>query len=108
MADVVILPYLNAGNVEHLSNKHIEQLLAIIQTMVIHKPFAMVTVHDEFKCHANNMNHLRQHYINILAELAESNVLSDILSQLYGIPGHADKLSNNLGQLIRGSNYALS
>lgn len=54
------------------------------------------------------MNHLRQHYINIFAELAESNLLDDLLSQIHGKPGHFKKLSNNLGELIRGSNYALS
>lgn len=53
------------------------------------------------------MNHLRQHYIDVFAELAESNVLSDILSQIHGMPGHFPKLSQNLGALIRNSNYAL-
>ena len=63
---------------------------------------------DEFKCHPNNMNYLRQQYINVMADLAESNVLDDLLSQIHGVQGHFQKLSTNLGQLIRGSNYALS
>lgn len=63
---------------------------------------------DEFKCGPNHMNHLRQQYINVMAELAESNLLDAILSQLHGVAGHFTKLSNNLGSLIRGSNYALS
>ena len=63
---------------------------------------------DEFRTHANNMNYLRQHYINIFAELAESNILSDILSQIHGCKGSFPKLSTNLAEKIRGSNYALS
>ena len=54
------------------------------------------------------MNHLRQQYINIFAELAESTVLDDVLGQLHGTPCTYQKLSTNLGELIRGSNYALS
>jgi 1,2-phenylacetyl-CoA epoxidase catalytic subunit len=108
MADVVITKYINVTNVNQLSNAHINKLITIIESMLVHHPFEVITVHDEFKCHANNMNHLRQHYINVFAELAESNVLSDILSQIHGVPGNFPKLSQDLGAKIRGSNYALS
>jgi len=54
------------------------------------------------------MNHLRLHYREILAQLAESTVLDDILSQLYGTTGTFQKKSTNLGAKIRKSNYALS
>jgi hypothetical protein len=76
--------------------------------MLAHNPFNVVTIHDEFKCGPNHMNHLRQHYINIFSELAESRLLDNILSQLHGVPGTFHKLSNTLPQLIKGSNYALS
>jgi hypothetical protein len=108
MADVVILPFITAANVNQLSTIHLEKLRDIILTMLVHSPFPVVTVHDEFKCGANHMNHLRQHYINIFAELAESNLLSDLLSQIHGTPCTFKKLSNDLGSKIRGSNYALS
>lgn len=108
MADAVILPYLKDGQTIFLSTDHLKALEAITASMLAHKPFPVVTVHDEFKCGANHMNHLRQHYINIFAELAESNLLSDLLSQIHGTPGTFTKLSNNLGSLIRQSNYALS
>ena len=62
---------------------------------------------DEFKCHPNYMNHLRYHYKEILADLADSNLIDDLLSQLYGQEGTFDKLSKNLGNKIRNSNYAL-
>ena len=109
MADVVALGCIVDGHqTQYLSNAHIEALMAIAEGMLEYEPFEVVTIHDEFKCHPNNMNYLRQQYINIFAELAESNILVDLLSQIHGAKGTYPKLSNNLGDLIRGSNYALS
>ena len=109
MADVTILPYLKDGyDTQYLSTKHLEKLTAIVSTMLNYKPFPVIAIHDEFKCHPNNMNHLRQQYINIFAEIAESNILSDILTQIHGQPGTFPKLTPDLGTKIRGSNYALS
>lgn len=51
---------------------------------------------------------MRQHYINILAELADSDLLSDVFSQIHGTNGTYTKLSNDLSKYIRQSNYALS
>jgi hypothetical protein len=104
---VVILPHLNQENVEQLSNSHLHALAQIVNGMLQHPPFPLVTVHDEFKAHPNDLDAMRSHYRNILAEIADSNVLDDLLSQIYGAPGHFNKLSNNLGALIRQSEYAL-
>jgi len=109
LADVVILPYINDGyDTQYMSNDHISKLIEIAEGMLEYKPFAVVSVHDEFKCHPNHMNHLRNQYRNILADMAESNVLSDVLGQIYKCKGSYPKLSNNLGEKIRQSNYALS
>jgi Ser/Thr protein kinase RdoA (MazF antagonist) len=62
---------------------------------------------DDFKAHPNNINWVRYQYKEILAELADSNLLDDLLSQLHGVPGTFKKLSNNLGELIRESAYGL-
>lgn len=108
MADIVIVPHLNNDNIGYLTTKHLEALATIVNGMLEYSPFEVVTIHDEFKCHPNNMNYLRQQYINILAELADSDLISDLLSQIHGTPGHFAKKSTNLSQLIRKSNYALS
>lgn len=108
MADVVILPeLLGEDAVWYLSTKHLEALDRICRRMKEHAPFEVITIHDEFKCSPVNMNHLRQHYIDVFAEIADSRILEDILSQIHGMPGSYTKLSNNLSTLIRGSNYAL-
>ena len=108
LADPVIFRYLSVSGLKLLSTEHLQKLVVIADSMLKHRPFELVTVHDEFKAHPNNLNHVRQHYIDIMAEIAESNVLDDLLSQVYGAQGHFQKLSSNLGALIRGSNYALS
>lgn len=107
MADVVILPHLLKGQVSYLSDEHIEDLSRITGKMLEHVSFHVVTIHDEFKCHPNHMNQLRYWYKEILAELADSVILADIMGQIYGMGGSYNKLSLNLGAQIRESQYAL-
>jgi len=80
----------------------------LIGASMAHTAFPLVCVHDEFKAHANNMNHLRQHYIEIFAELGDSNLLADILTQVNQAPVTIDKVTPYISTLIRQSNYALS
>lgn len=107
LADVVILPHLDQATVTCLSTEHLKALAAIITGMLAYLPFELVTVHDEFKAHPNNLNHVRWQYREILAEIAESDILDDLLSQINGVPGTFNKLSFNLPDQIRKSNYAL-
>lgn len=107
MADIVILPHLYADTVCVLSSEHIRALAAICGSMLEHKPFPVITVHDCFAAHPNNLNWVRKHYRNILAELSESILIQDILCQLHGRQGTYAKKSQVLGDLIRKSNYAI-
>lgn len=107
VADAVILPYLDADNCCLLDTQHLLALAKIVQGMLRHPPFELVTVHDEFKAHPNNLNQVRWMYREIMAEIAESSLLDDLLSQLNGVPGTFPKLNFNLPDLIRQSNYAL-
>jgi hypothetical protein len=71
--------------------------------------FPVVSIHDEFKAHANNMNWVRQTYIEILAELAEAHILEYIIEHLTGEPFVIEGKDPNLGNLIRTTGeYALS
>lgn len=105
--DVTIMPYLNPENLQQLSQQHLEALAKIINGMLQYKPFPLVTIHDEFKAHPNNMNWVRWQYKEILAELADGYLLDDILSQIHGVPGMFPKLSSTLGDKIRESAYGL-
>ena len=107
MPCAVILPHIDSLNVQGLETKHLKALSRMVNGMLEHKSFELVTVHDEFSAHPNNLNWVRQHYIDILAELADAEVLSDILSQIHGKKGHYPKLSKNLSASIRASSYAI-
>lgn len=107
MADVVMMPHLSAENLQQLSSEHLEGLAAIINGMLQYQPFELVTIHDEFKAHANNLNWVRWQYKEILAELADGHLLDDLLSQIHGAPGMFPKLSATLGDKIRESAYGL-
>lgn len=107
LADVTILPYLTEETIKALSQEHLEALERIVNGMLQYKPFPLVTVHDEFKAHPNNLNWVRWQYREILAEIADSNLLDDLLSQIHGVPGTFQKLSFNLSDYIRKSEYGL-
>lgn len=107
LVSVVVFPFLDKDNVSCLSQQHLEGLLRIGTQMLEHKSFPLVTIHDAFAAHANNVNQVRFHYKEILADMADSRLLDDLLTQLYKEPVTFNKLSPNLGNKIRNSEYAL-
>lgn len=109
MADVVILPFLTYENVDQVPYDLVVKLLSIVNDMLSYEPFPVITVHDSFGCHANNCNITRYWYKEILADMADSTMLQWLMNQLYQTVGISyTKLSPNLGDKIRNSNYALS
>jgi len=108
MIDTTILSYITADNVEQFGSTHLKQLNALCEQMLTHRPFPVITIHDSFACHPNNMNIVRYWYKEIMAEMADSEILSDVLSQLHGHEGTYPKLAPDLSTHIRQSNYALS
>lgn len=109
IADVALLPLLDWSNVMCLPKWMVAKLLSIVNDMLTYKPFPILTVHDAFGCHANNCDITRYWYKEIMADMADSDLLEMLMCQLYQIEnGKYEKLSKNLGDKIRGSNYALS
>ncbi len=108
MVDAVIFPWINSHSVECLETDHIEALIRLADSMLKHKPFDLITVHDEFKCHPNYCNDMRQHYIDIFAEMADSNILNDIVKQITGSTVSYKNTFHGLSALIRESEYSLS
>jgi hypothetical protein len=86
---------------------YLKKLKEILLTMLDYKPFPIICVHDCFKCHPNYMNHVRYWYKEMLAELAESDLLDYILTQLFNKPVRLQKYGD-IAHKIRNSNYALS
>ena len=70
--------------------------------------FECVHIHDAFGFHPNYGNQVRENYREILAEIADSDLLQDILSELYGYVQRITKDSYDLHKDILESEYALS
>ena len=70
--------------------------------------FELLTIHDSFWASPNYMNEVRQNYADILAYLADSSLLEDILNEITGQSGHLDKYTTTLSSKINSSEYALS
>lgn len=108
MLATVTVMSLTAGSVKKLSDKELLNAFTRINYMREHAPFEVIPVHDQFGSSPNNMNHVRHHYANIVADLADSNILQDILKEITGDEIVVQKLSNNLGDIIREADYLLS
>lgn len=99
-----ILDYLDEDNFGLVPHQVLEGLIGILPET----PFEVISVHDCFRVLPNHGNALRRQYNNLLAEVAESNLLSSIMSQMTGREIPITKLDNTLSRDIRLANYALS
>lgn len=84
------------------------QIVADMIDTMPKKPFPVMTVHDCFRCHPNYGNDLRRQYNQILSDIAKSDLLGFILSQVLGQEFSAGKLDDSLWQDILETDYALS
>ena len=89
------------------SIKELSKLLDVLMSMTMYKPFPVICIHDAFRCHANNMNHVRYWYKEMLADFADSNIMETMLAEIYGHPVHIHK-GSPISHKIRNSNYALA
>ena len=98
-----MLQYIDHDNAGHVDPKKIMQMIGNMPK----KPFEILTIHDCFRCLPNYGNDLRMQYNRVLSELAGSNLLANIVSQLVGKPITVRKYGD-LSNAILESNYALS
>lgn len=101
---VAILQYIDPQSIKLVDR---EEIIALINTMP-KKSFQVMTVHDCFRCHPNYGNDLRRQYNQILSDIAKSDLLGFILSQVLGQEFSAGKLDNDLWKDILDTDYALS
>lgn len=101
---MAILDYLDPKTIQWVDK---DVVLAMLNTMP-KKPFPVMTVHDCFRCHPNYGNDLRRQYNQILSDIAKSDLLGFILSQVLGQEFSAGKLDDSLWQDILETDYALS
>lgn len=70
--------------------------------------FELLCIHDAFYASPIHMNKVRTNYRDLLSELASSNILEQIFSDLSGKPEKYVKSSTSLSSLIMDSEYTLS
>lgn len=107
LLDVSIIDRITSDNVAMISNDHLIKLIALLTKMLEVGSSPVLTVHDAFRAHPNHCNAVRYWYKEIMAELAESDILQFIVSQVVGQQVKYIKKSSNLADLIRKSNYGI-
>ena len=107
MLDTSIINYIDADNIHSVPTELLVKLSATLSKMLELGSSPVLTVHDAFRSAPWHCNAVRYHYKEIMAELAESNILQFIVSQIVKQQVKFIKKSNNLANLIRESNYAI-
>lgn len=100
----VVLEYLDEQNYGLLTTAQCQKLQDLLSTMI--KRFELLAIHDCFRFLPGYGNEVRQHYINILAEISDSNMLTYIAADITGTVRQAR--TKSISHLIRQSEYALS
>lgn len=98
-----ILDYINEGTVWLVDADVIMELIDSLPA----KPFEIICIHDCFRCLPTYGNDLRRQYNRQLYEIARSDLLSSIFSQLLGHPAKIGKMDPTLADEILESNYAI-
>ncbi len=103
--------FLSARILEHLDTDSIDLVdTDVIQDLVDsmpEKPFKIIPVHDCFRVHPNYGNDLRKQYNLQLSLVAQSNMLSFILSQILGKSITINKQADLADEILQ-ADYALS
>lgn len=99
-----ILDYLDSDNIVIVDTLKIAELIQSLPSA----PFELVSVHDCFRCHPNYGDDLRRQYNTILADINDSNMLTDLASQVAGRKIKAKKVGAIARDVITESNYALA
>lgn len=107
IVDTTWFDIINEENVTAIPKAMKLALIQQAERILENLSFPVLTVHDAFRCHPNNGDVVRYWYKEIMAELAESDLLNHILTMITGRKTKVAKLSNNLPELIRASNYGL-
>lgn len=107
MLDVSIIDYINPSNIGYVPKELLYKLVDTLKRMLELGSSPVLTVHDAFRAHPNHCNAVRYWYKELLAELAESNILQFIVSQIVGNEVRFIKKSNSLPEMIRNSNYGI-
>ncbi len=101
---VRILDHLNDTNMGIVNTKIIEDLIMTLPM----KAFEIVSIHDCFRCHANNGNALRRQYNTVMADINDSTILATMADMVAGKSVKARKVGTIPRDEILNANYMLA
>lgn len=84
---MVSLYHLSHMTISDFSHSYCQKQLDILRELVKFKEFSVVTIHDSFGSLPSNCNYVRFCYKELLAEIAESDIIEYLLAQLYRFEG---------------------
>ena len=101
--------FVNSDTVLQFSMDYRNELIGLIKEVLTKPSFPILTIHDEFKCHPNHVNAMREVYMTVLAELADSRVGEQIIQEVRNDPAYRlQKITDTLGDQIMQAEYFLS
>ena len=102
-----ILQYISIPALKLVGTKGINDIRRLVESLPEGEAFEVYSIHDCFRCLPNHGNDLRQQYLNICSQIAESRMLDDIVTNMLGEEFHFKKLSTNLGELVLQAEYPI-
>lgn len=67
--------------------------------------FDVITIHDDFKCHPNYLHHVKTLYVEILADIADSTLIKDIVEEINPEVTYNHNPNPTLAMLMRSAYY---
>lgn len=99
---------LTESNIKTYSTNELKVLRALCENVLKYPPFEQVSVHDKYFASPNHMNKVRQHIIDIYAELADSSLMRSMIKEITKGSFLFTREGDNLSSLIRESEYIIS
>lgn len=106
-ASVAFVEMIDYHNITQISNTLRERLASICEYLLDYPSFTVTTVHDSFSCSPVHAQRMREQYNEVLVELYESDILPDLLSQIYQDDITVNTGEKTLSETIRNSNYGI-
>lgn len=101
--------FITEESILKFSTEYRADLYQLILETLMRPSFTVLTIHDEYKCHPNYVNYMREVYKDVLAELADSRVGEQIIQEVRNDPDYRlEKFSSDLGNEIMKAEYFLS
>lgn len=101
-----ILQYVSIDALKLVGVSGIRDLRKLIDSLP-NKTFEVYSIHDCYRVLPSYGNQLREQYRIICKQIAESNMLDDIVSSMFDRPIHFKKMNEDLGELVMQSEYAI-